>query len=222
MNCIFLENYKILKKVEINSIFDIYEAVDLTGNKIIIKSAWDNFYLSNILTNEYEQLIKLNGRHVPKVLEFIDRKILILEFIHGMNLKKIRERYKLEWTKIRDIFFKLLKLINYLHENNIVHGNIKPENIIYNNDIFLINFESFIKINEKKDILNNSNKDNLLINKKSDCLCLYETFLYLLKEKEEINYNNIPLKVKIFIKKWEENKSYEITKLLELWNNLNL
>jgi serine/threonine protein kinase len=56
------------------------------------------------------------------------------------------------------IFIKILKNVKLLHENNIIHGDIKPENILIGNDfdIKLIDFGFSQKINKKNNSIINS------------------------------------------------------------------
>lgn len=109
MDSILLKNYRILRKLETNSLFDVYEALNLKGKKVIIKITSDTFFLNRILMNEYSQLIKLESRFIPKVIEILENKALILDFIPGHNLKEIRSRNGLEWREIRNIFLQLLE-----------------------------------------------------------------------------------------------------------------
>ncbi|MGL4866898.1 serine/threonine-protein kinase [Cetobacterium sp.] len=230
MDSILLKDYRILRKIETNSLFDVYEALNLKGNKVIIKTTSDVFFLNKILINEYTQLMKLENQFIPKVVEIIDNKALILEFIPGHNLKEIRIENRLEWREIRNIFLQLLYLISYLHKNGVIHGDIKPENIIYDrNNIYLIDFGSAIVKGEKVAVLQYTpsfcEQDNCSIkikDEKIDYYCLFRVFLYLLRGDRNISFENLPLKLENFIRAGLEKKLYRPEEILDLWDYLEI
>ncbi|MGL5582635.1 MAG: protein kinase domain-containing protein [Cetobacterium sp.] len=230
MDSILLKNYRILRKIETNSLFDVYEALNLKGDKVIIKTTSDTFFLNKILINEYSQLMKLENQFIPKVVEILDNKALVLEFIPGYNLKEIRMKNELEWREIRNIFLQLLDLIFYLHKNEVIHGDIKPENIIYDRDnIYLIDFGSAIVKGEKIAILQYTpsfcEQDSCYIkikDEKIDYYCLFRVFLYLLRGDRSIAFENLPLKLENFIRTGLEKKLYKPEEILDLWDYLKI
>lgn len=230
MDSILLKNYRILKKIETNSLFDVYKALNLKGNKVIVKTTSDTFFLNRILINEYTQLMKLENQFIPKVVEILENKTLILEFIPGYNLKEIRVKNELGWREIRNIFLQLLDLISYLHENGVIHGDIKPENIIYDrNNVYLIDFGSAIERGEKVAVLQYTpsfcEQDNCSIkikDEKIDYYCLFRVFLYLLRGDRSITFENLPLKLENFIKAGLEKKLYKPEEILDLWDYLEI
>ncbi|MGL5202124.1 MAG: protein kinase domain-containing protein [Cetobacterium sp.] len=230
MDSILLKNYRILRKIETNSLFDVYEALNLKGDKVIIKTTSDTFFLNKILINEYSQLMKLENQFIPKVVEILDNKALVLEFIPGYNLKEIRMKNELEWREIRNIFLQLLDLIFYLHKNEVIHGDIKPENIIYDRDnIYLIDFGSAIVKGEKIAILQYTpsfcEQDSCYIkikDEKIDYYCLFRVFLYLLRGDRSIAFENLPLKLENFIRAGLEKKLYKPEEILDLWDYLKI
>lgn len=230
MDSVLLKNYRILKKIETNSLFDVYEALNLKGDKVIIKTTSDTFFLNKILINEYTQLLKLENQFIPKVVEFLNNKVLILEFIPGHNLKEIRMKDTVEWREIRNIFLQLLDLISYLHKNGVIHGDIKPENIIYDrNNVYLIDFGSSIVKGEKVAILQYTpsfcEQDNCSVkikDEKIDYYCLFRVFLYLLRGDRNVNFENLPLKLENFIRAGLEKTLYKPEEILNLWDYLEI
>ena len=71
--------------------------------------------------------------------------MIFLEKIEGEDLYNVLERRKtLPEEEVRHITTCLLKIIKNLHDINVIHGDIKPENIMYNEntrDVTLIDFE---------------------------------------------------------------------------------
>ena len=114
------------------------------------------------LKNEIEILSKLSHNNIATVLQDLkhtenDSHIYIfLEFCNGGNLMNLKNMYKVNNTYIPDkivqfIFRQIIEALRYLHINNIVHRDIKLENIMLhfpNNKMDNIEdiFNSIVKI----------------------------------------------------------------------------
>lgn len=61
---------------------------------------------------------------------------LVLEYCQGGNLFKLRNKnpniFTLEY--IKKICFQLARAIQYMHERNVIHRDIKLENILIKNE----------------------------------------------------------------------------------------
>jgi serine/threonine protein kinase/lipoprotein NlpI len=88
-----------------------------------------------------------NHEQIPTLLDNFEEEeefYLILEYIEGINFQeRVRDR---TLTESEIIFFlcDVLKLLNFVHGNNLIHGNIKPENLIFRNTdkkLFLVDFQ---------------------------------------------------------------------------------
>ncbi|MFA9465108.1 MAG: serine/threonine-protein kinase [Velocimicrobium sp.] len=97
----------------------------------------------------YEERIlqSLNSSNFPKFIsKFRDeyREGYQLEYIEGRSFEDLltKEGYTFSKADIYKIGGKLLELIEILHNNNIVHQDIRPPNIILkpNNEVALIDF----------------------------------------------------------------------------------
>lgn len=88
-----------------------------------------------IFDKEAKLLLEL-GEHpqIPTLLacfEHDNRLYLVQEFIAGQNLlDEILEQGTFSEQKIRDILTDLLPVLNFIHQHNVVHRDIKPMNII--------------------------------------------------------------------------------------------
>ena len=94
-------------------------------------------------------LRRLDNPYIIKLLEIYEDEsniFIVSELINGEDLKaKINEIWNLDERNISDIIWKLLNALNHLHRHNIVHRDIKLENIYYRNpkqltEICIINF----------------------------------------------------------------------------------
>lgn len=101
--------------------------------------------------DEITLLMLLNHPKIIKLKEFFetrDKLFLVQEYCAGGNLYEMIRREKkdggMSETKIKNIFIQLLQAVSYLHSLNIVHRDIKSENILlkerYTDDIRLLDF----------------------------------------------------------------------------------
>ncbi len=69
------------------------------------------------------------------------------------NLQQILNQENIvakEWDQIRDIFKTLVTCTNYLHSKGVIHGDVKPLNIMRSSDgkILLIDLDASVKIGD--------------------------------------------------------------------------
>lgn len=87
-----------------------------------------------------------------------DYNVIIIEYIEGQTLLKFieNERGNLEKLKKIQIILEIMCVLEYLHLNNFIYRDLKPDNIIIDNncDAILIDFDQAKQINEKSMTLN--------------------------------------------------------------------
>lgn len=101
---------------------------------------------NKMLQSEAAILKKITHDNIPKILDLFEEEdefYLVMEYIEGTSLyqlliqNKINEKQRIKWLK------ECLDVLQYLHENNIMFGDLKPENImIKDNRVYLIDFGS--------------------------------------------------------------------------------
>ena len=135
----------------------------LTGKIVAIKS----FNKQNLKSQESKAKIfeevnlmkKLRHNSLVKILETIETDkyiLIIMENIAGGDLSNfIKKRTKLNEKTSKIIFKQLIKSLKYLHSKNIIHRDIKLDNILIdlNNTIKLCDFGISQKILDTNDKL---------------------------------------------------------------------
>ena len=136
----------------------------LTGRVVAIKSFnKKNFDLKTDfmkkITYETNLMKKLNHKNITKILEmFEDDKyiLIIMEYINGGNLFSfVKKRRKLS-EKISKFLFKQIILgLQHIHSHNIVHRDVKLENILIdlNNTIKICDFGIGRVLSDPSDLL---------------------------------------------------------------------
>ena len=102
----------------------------------------DEYYIHSLLKNNpnyYNFVPKLYGFYQDKYYNYLVLKKL------GLSLDKVLKKIKfgLDSFSLNNIAEKTLKNIKFLHDNNILHQDLKPENIVLSQDyknIYLIDF----------------------------------------------------------------------------------
>lgn len=95
-----------------------------------------------------EQLLRLlNSPKFPKFIErFTDQDVeyYVIEFMAGIVFEDLlfKDNYQFNKQEIFEVADKLLEIIALLHQNNIVHRDIRPPNVILkeNKELVLIDF----------------------------------------------------------------------------------
>jgi formylglycine-generating enzyme required for sulfatase activity/tRNA A-37 threonylcarbamoyl transferase component Bud32 len=101
-----------------------------------------------LFKKEAERLRDL-GKHpqIPDLFAFLEqegRLYLVQEFIEGENLwDEFKSQGKFSETDILNLLNDLLPVLQFIHDNNVIHRDIKPDNIIINSQsqkLFIIDF----------------------------------------------------------------------------------
>ena len=109
-----------LKVIDKRKLMISYGKLDIIYNEINIHSKLS-----------HENIIKLYNIHEDN--ESIN---IIMEYAEKGNLFQLisKEKSGLDESKAFDYFIQVVNAVYYLHNNNIIHSDIKPENILIGND----------------------------------------------------------------------------------------
>ena len=119
---------------EVGYIFKGTSANDIVYLKIAI-DPYDN----DLIDTEYNVLSTLRHQSLPYVEQKImvnDTNAILMREVKGITMPELMGQYTrgVPAEHVMWMLERLLSVVGYLHSNCVVHGNIKPENIIINKD----------------------------------------------------------------------------------------
>lgn len=112
---------------------------EMTSDSIVEK------YKKNF-TKEADNLARLNNQNIVKVYDVIhayNTCYIVMEYISGSNLDEyIKQRGRLKEEEALDITRKIAKAIDYMHKRKMLHLDLKPKNIMRdeNGGLHIIDF----------------------------------------------------------------------------------
>jgi len=144
----------------------VYEAYDTSIGKQV---AWNSIFVGNLnekdqnlIINEIQTLHNLNNE-CPYIIHFYgswynsenEKIIFITELASSGSIKKFRNEMKeIKMEAIKRWFYQIMKGIEFLHKNKLVHRDIKAENIFINGstgNIIIGDLGLSFKIKKRKD-----------------------------------------------------------------------
>ncbi|MGB7375873.1 MAG: protein kinase [Rivularia sp. (in: cyanobacteria)] len=172
---ILRNRYKILKELGRGGFSVTYLAVDmdLPGNpKCVVKQLKTRHSNNTILQiakklfdREAQVLYRLGKGHkqIPEMFahfEENDEFYLVQEFVDGHDLtKEIKQRHKLSEEKVIKLLQEILEVLSFVHENNVIHRDIKLRNIMRRRDDGKIVLIDFGAVKEIKGLAKNQQGD---------------------------------------------------------------
>ncbi len=93
----------------------------------------------------YRTVQRITHTNIPKIMNvaFDGDTIVTEEYIDGKSLSELIEEKALKKRQIKSIAKQLVSAMSALHKSNIIHRDIKPDNIIMNESghIWLIDYD---------------------------------------------------------------------------------
>ena len=145
-------NYKFLSVLGEGGMATVYLAENsMLGSLVAIKVLKEDFVSNKNWHTSFlpVEMMLVNHPNIVKNIDLIDlgdNLALTMEYIEGVTLNDfIRENGPLNILKIENILTQLLSAIKFLHENQIVHGLIRPQNIFLHENGFLkVDFSHYV------------------------------------------------------------------------------
>jgi serine/threonine-protein kinase len=122
-----------------------------TRNNTVIPQGMDKAAYEKYQQKFFEEaqtLARLNNPHIVKIIDIFNERntsFMVMPFIEGNTLQQIVERRgRLDYETAVNYIAQLSEAVDYIHKMNILHRDIKPDNIIItpDNKAILIDFGS--------------------------------------------------------------------------------
>jgi len=134
-----LGNFLIKRKIKSGGMGDLFFAIDTMLNrkvalKVIHQNLAKNSELMSKFKNEARTQAQMNHPNIVTIFclnIFNDQYVLTMEFISGKSVEELLEAKKM--FSIKEALFlwkQILRGLQYAHIRNIIHGDIKPSNIM--------------------------------------------------------------------------------------------
>ena len=123
------------KKIGKGTFGSVYESKNIIfNNKVAMKIIPKDYHMDNLLIkNEIDILKKLSHPNIVRIYEFYESNncfYIINEFCAEGELYNYINNSKLTEEQLSVIFYQVFSGLKYLHENNILHRDLKLENIL--------------------------------------------------------------------------------------------
>ncbi|EAR97534.2 Serine/Threonine kinase domain protein (macronuclear) [Tetrahymena thermophila SB210] len=160
-----LDRFEIGQVIGQGSYAVVRKAKDVLTDKIVAIKIYDKFRLidpqkRNNVKREMHILQKLEHKNIIQLLMTVDTRTtvnLVMEYVSSLSLRhflKSKPNHRLPESEAKTIFRQILNAVNYCHQNDVIHRDLKLENILISeetNEIKLIDFGFSIQApNDKK------------------------------------------------------------------------
>lgn len=135
--------YEILEKVGEGGMAIVYKARCNKLNrfvavKILKKEFCDNEEVVSKFTREATAIATLSDPNIVNVLDVGKQdnyNYIVMEFIQGKTLKEaIKQSERLSYEDALSVGIQIAKALECAHRNNIIHRDVKPQNILVTNE----------------------------------------------------------------------------------------
>jgi beta-lactam-binding protein with PASTA domain/predicted Ser/Thr protein kinase len=137
------ERYRVLNRIGSGGMADVYCAEDLQlGRRVALKLLYRRFAEDEEFVERFRrEASSAAGLQHPNVVAVFDRGefdgtyYIAMEFLEGRSLKQIvRQEGALDPDRAIDIVTQILKAARFAHRRGIVHRDIKPHNVIVDDE----------------------------------------------------------------------------------------
>ena len=133
--------YKLLEQIAEGGFGRTYKAEHKVVRELVCIKDCSNVTLdeTGILIDECKVLWDLRHYALPAMRDLIQlddgRVLLVMSFIPGLTLEKTVEKHgPLDPETVMWVMERIINGLNYIHRNGVIHGDLKPQNIIVQED----------------------------------------------------------------------------------------
>lgn len=149
---VIADKYKITRKIASGGMAEVYEAIQpIVRRKVAIKILYPQYSKDEKAKELFFREARLVAQelehpNIVKVYDFgiiDDNLYLVMYYVNGETLERIiRKEGKLDVKEAFYIALEVLKALDYAHQKNIIHRDIKPGNIMITLEkrVYLLDF----------------------------------------------------------------------------------
>jgi serine/threonine protein kinase len=135
--------YRILREIGSGGMAKVYLAEDITGNDLVaVKVLYPQFSQDISFIQRFNREAKLASTltdpHIVRVLDYgadRDLQYLVMEYVEGQDLHaKLKEEGTFEWKYALETLDQLATALEHAHLHGVVHRDIKPQNLMLNDN----------------------------------------------------------------------------------------
>jgi len=137
------DRYEIIKSIGDGGMANVYLAQDtILDRKVAVKVLRGDLSSDDKFIRRFQrEALSVSNLSHPNIVEVYDvgeedgQHYIVMEYIEGKTLKQLlKKRESLTLTEVIDIMTQLTDGISHAHESYIIHRDIKPQNIMIEDD----------------------------------------------------------------------------------------
>lgn len=130
--------YEIIRAIGYGGMAEVYLAYDqLLDRNVAVKMLRDQFLEDKELLEQFRREAKSAARLVhPYIINIYDvvsegsSQYIVMEYVDGVTLKEYMQEHKLSLNAVLEIAVRLADALQHAHSHNIIHCDIKPQNVL--------------------------------------------------------------------------------------------
>ena len=140
---VFDDRYEVIRKLGSGGMAEVFLAEDrLLGRQVALKVLFDRYANDEQFVERFRrEASSAAGLNHPNIVQIYDRGqaedtyYIAMEYLEGRSLKEIILKYApLSTDLVLSISTQIVEALRFAHRRDVIHRDIKPQNIIIDND----------------------------------------------------------------------------------------